>query len=39
MQITEDNDNIYIEGYIIPKGREKDNIKTRENIVWAMLGK
>ena len=39
MQITEDNDNIYIEDYIIPKGREKDNIKARENIVWAMLGK
>ena len=39
MQIAEDKDNIYIEDYIIPKGREKDDIKTRENIVWAMLGK
>ena len=39
MQITEDSKNIYIEDYIIPKGREKDDIKTRENIVWAILGK
>jgi len=37
--ITEDNNNVYIEDYIIPKGREKADIKTRENIVWAMLGK
>jgi hypothetical protein len=33
MTITEDNNNIYIEDYIIPKGREKTDIKTRENIV------
>jgi len=39
MKITEDSNNIYIEDYIIPKGREKADIKTRENIVWAMLGK
>ena len=39
MEITEDTDNIYIEDYIIPKGREKEDIKARENIVWAMLGK
>ena len=39
MTITEDNSNIYIQDYIIPKGREKTDIKTRENIVWAMLGK
>jgi len=39
MKITEDNCNIYIEDYIIPKGREKADIKTRENVVWAMLGK
>ena len=39
MQITENKDNIYIEDYIIPKGREKNDIKIRENIVWAMLGK
>jgi len=39
MQITEDNDNIYIEDYIIPKGMEKEDLKARENIVWAILGK
>ena len=39
MGITEDSNYIYIEDYIIPKGREKADIKTRENIVWAMLGK
>ena len=39
MTITENTDNIYIEDYIIPKGMEKADIKTRENIVWAMLGK
>jgi hypothetical protein len=39
MTITEDNNNIYIEDYVIPKGKEKDDIKARENIVWAMLGK
>jgi hypothetical protein len=39
MTITEDNGNIYIEDYVIPKGREKADIKARENIVWAMLGR
>ena len=39
MQITEDDNNIYIEDYVIPKGREKADMKARENIVWAMLGK
>ena len=39
MKITEDSNNIYIEDYTIPKGREKSDIKARENIVWAMLGK
>jgi len=39
MVITEDNSNVYIEDYIIPKGREKTDIKARENVVWAMLGK
>jgi hypothetical protein len=39
MTITEDADNIYIEDYIIPKGRDKVDIKARENVVWAMLGK
>jgi len=33
MQITEDDSNIYIENYIIPKGREKEDIKTREKII------
>jgi len=39
MTIIEDEKNIYMENYIIPKGREKADIKARENIVWAMLGK
>jgi len=39
MQITEDDNNIYIEDYVISKGREKADIRARENIVWAMLGK
>ena len=39
MKIKEDSNNIYIGDYTIPKGREKSDIKTRENIVWAMLGK
>jgi hypothetical protein len=39
MTITEDSNNVYIEDFIIPKGREKADIKARENIVWAMLGK
>jgi hypothetical protein len=37
--ITEDDINVYFEDYIIPKGREKADIKVRENVVWAMLGK
>ena len=39
MTIRENAVNIYVEGYIIPKGREKTDIKARENIVWAILGK
>ncbi len=39
MTITEDNNNICIDDYIIPKGRGKTDIKTRENIIWAILGK
>ena len=39
MIITEDDSNIYIEDYIIPKGREKSDIKARENVVWAILGR
>ena len=33
MNITEDNDNIYIENYIIPKGMAKDDLKAREKII------
>jgi len=39
MTITEHNDNVNIENYIIPKGMEKADLKVRENIIWAMLGK
>ena len=39
MTIKEDTDSIYIEDYIIPKGREKTFIKVREEIIWAILGK
>jgi len=33
MKITEDSDNIYIEDYIIPKGKEKEDLKAREKII------
>ncbi|MCL2416832.1 MAG: hypothetical protein FWD02_02730 [Bacteroidales bacterium] len=39
MTITESDVNVYIEDYAIPKGMEKADLKARENIVWAMLGK
>jgi hypothetical protein len=39
MTITEDDSNIYIDEYTIPKGRDKADIKARETVVWAMLGK
>jgi hypothetical protein len=39
MTIKEDADNIYIEDFIIPKGREKIYIKKRENIIWSVLSK
>jgi hypothetical protein len=39
MQITEDNDNIYIEDYIIPKGMGKENLKARENVIWSMYSR
>ena len=39
MSITEDESNVYIEDYIIPKGREKVDIMARENVIWAMLGR
>jgi hypothetical protein len=39
MIIKEDNDNIYIENYVIPKGLEKENLKARENVIWSMYGR
>jgi len=39
MKITEDNFNIYIEDYTIPKGQEKADIKKRESIIWEMYGR
>ncbi|MCL2683198.1 MAG: hypothetical protein FWE63_06945 [Bacteroidales bacterium] len=39
MTITENCNNVYIDDYIIPKGIEKMDLKARENVVWAMLGK
>jgi hypothetical protein len=39
MTITENNDNIYLGEYVISKGREKAEIKARETVIWAMLGK
>ena len=39
MTIKENNSNIYIEDYIIPKGVEKADMKARENVVWTILGK
>ena len=39
MTITEDDNNIYIEDYVIPKGREKADIKAREKLIWEMYGR
>jgi len=39
MKIAEDNDNIYIEDYIIPKGMTKENLKVRENVIWKMYSR
>ena len=36
MQIIEDNNNIYIEDYVIPKGMKKEDLKARENVIWSM---
>jgi len=33
MKIAENNDNIFIEDYIIPKGMEKEDLKKREKII------
>jgi hypothetical protein len=38
MKVTEDDENIYIEDYIIPKGMEKEDLKAREKVIWAMYG-
>jgi len=39
MKITEDNNNIYIENYIIPKGLEKSDLKVREKIISEIYRK
>jgi len=39
MKITEDNDNIYIEDYIIPKGMQKEDLKAREKIISEIYRK
>jgi len=36
MTITEDDSNVYIEDYVIPKGREKADIKARENVQYSI---
>jgi hypothetical protein len=38
-KITEDEDNIYILDYTIPKSNNKENFKVREQIVWSIYGK
>jgi len=37
--IKEDNDNIYILDYMIPKDNNKESFKTREKLIWEMYGK
>jgi hypothetical protein len=37
--IKEDEENIYLAEYTIPKGNEKEDLKARETVIWAMLGK
>jgi len=37
MEIREDKNNIYIAEYTIPKGAEREDLKEREKIVWAMI--
>jgi len=39
MKITEDSDNIYIENYTIPKENNKENLKSREKLIWEMYGR
>ena len=38
-KIKEDDDNIYILDYTIPKSNNKNNFKMREQIVWSIYGK
>ncbi|GHT78145.1 hypothetical protein FACS189464_1080 [Bacteroidia bacterium] len=37
--IKEDEKVIYLAEYTIPKGNEKRDLKARETVIWAMLGK
>ena len=39
MNVTEDDNNIYLDDYIIPKGMEKKDLKARENVIWSMYSK
>ncbi|GHT69822.1 hypothetical protein AGMMS50239_37230 [Bacteroidia bacterium] len=39
VEIKEDADNIYILDYMIPKSNNKENFKTREQIIWSIYGK
>ena len=39
MKISEDQENIYIEDYIIPKGSKKEDLKAREKIINAIYRK
>ena len=39
MKITENNNNIYIDDFIIPKGMEKEDLKVREQVIWSLYGR
>jgi len=39
IKITEDENNIYILDYVIPKSNNKNSFKTREQIIWSIYGK
>ena len=39
MNISEDNENVYIDDYIIPKGMEKEDLKAREKIIDELYRK
>ncbi|MCL2028589.1 MAG: hypothetical protein FWG79_08930 [Bacteroidales bacterium] len=38
-RIAEDESNIYILDYVIPKSNNRENFKTREQIIWSIYGK